>query len=99
MLVLLLGGSVFSEELPVLAQIAPGMREGPGTMGRGQPSAMPMQKVSEVVKQMADHLASGKKLGPGKAKRLRALADQLVAAARQMSEGMGGGMMGGGMMG
>jgi len=68
-------------------------------MGQGQTSAMPMQQMSDVVKQMADRLASGKGLDADKGERLRRLVDQLVDASGRISRGMGGGMMGGGMMG
>ena len=58
-----------------------------------------MQQMSEVVKQMADRLASGQALDAERAERLRRLTDQLVAATGRRSGGMGGGMMGPGMMG
>ena len=97
MLVLLVGGLVLLDS-PVSAQMGPGMMGG-GMMGQGQASAMPMQQMAEVVRQMADRLASGKGLDAEKAEPLRRLADQLAAAAGRMSQGMGPGMMGGGMMG
>lgn len=72
---------------------------GPGMMGGSQASSMPMQQMAELIKRMADRLASGKALETERAERLRHLADQLVAATGRMSGAMGGGMMGGGMMG
>jgi hypothetical protein len=60
---------------------------------------MPMQQMSDVIKQMADRLASRKRLASEKAERLRRLAGELVAATGRMTGGTGGGMMGGGMMG
>lgn len=97
-LTLLLGGLVLAADSPVSAQMGPGTMGG-GIIGQGQSSAMPMQQMPEVLKQMADRLASGKRLEAEKAERLRRLTDQLVAATGRMSQGMGGGMMGGGMMG
>ncbi len=85
--------------LPVSAQMGPEMMGRQGMMGQGQTSAMPMQQMSEVMRQMADRLASGKALDAERAERLRRLVDQLAAATTRMSGGMGGGMMGGGMMG
>lgn len=92
MLALLVGGLVLLDS-PVSAQMGTGMMGG-GMMGQGQASAMPMQQMAEVVRQMADRLASGKRLDAEKAEPLRRLADQLAAAAGRMSQGMGPGMMG-----
>ena len=96
-LAVLVGVSILSAGFPASAQMGPGM--GGGMMGQGQASTMPVQQMSEVMKQMADRLASGKGLSAEKAERLRRLADQLVAATGRMGQGMGSGMMGGGMMG
>lgn len=93
MLALHIAGLALSGASPVSAQMGPGM------MGGGQPSSMPMQQMSEVVRQMADRLASGKPLDAERAERLRRLADQLVATTGRLSGSMGGGMMGPGMMG
>ena len=93
MVALFVPGLTFLSGSPVSAQMGPGM------MGGGQASAMPMQPMAEVVRQVADRLALGKPLEAEKAKRLRRLADQLVAATGRMSGSMGGGMMGSGMMG
>ena len=93
MLVLFVSGLVLWDGSRVSAQMGPGMMGGQGMMGQGQTSAMPMQQMSEVVKQMADRLASGKGLDTDKAERLRRLADQLAAASGRMSGGMSSGMM------
>ena len=93
MLALLVGGLVLADGSQVLAQMGPGM------MGGSQTSPMPMQQMAEVVKQMADRLASGKALDAEKAERLRGLAEQLIGATSRMAGGMGGGMMGPSMMG
>lgn len=99
MLALLIGGLVLWDGSRVSAQMGPGMMGGQGMMGQGQTSAMPMQQMAEVVKQMADRLASGKGLDTDKAERLRQLADQLATATGRMSGGMAGGMSGSGMKG
>lgn len=99
MLALFVGLLVLSGGPPVSAQMGPGMMGGQGPMGQGQTSSMPMQQMSDVMKQMADRLASRKGLDTGKAERLRRLADQLLTVTGRMSGGMGSGMMGGGMMG
>jgi hypothetical protein len=88
MLALFIGGLVLSEGSGVSGQMGPGMT------GGGQMSSMPMQQMSNVVKQMADRLASGKPLDSDKAQQLRHLADQLVEATGRMTGGMGPGMMG-----
>lgn len=100
MFMLFVGGLVLPAGSEVSAQMGPGMM-GQGMMGQGQASAMPVQQMAEVMKQMADRLVPGKGLDADKAERLRKLADQLAAFTRQMPGGgmMGGGMMGGGMMG
>lgn len=99
MMALFVGGLVLLEGSQVSAQMGPRMMGGQGMMGQGQTSVMPMQQMAEVVKQMADRLASGKKLDTKSAEQLRRLADQLVAATGRMAGATGGGMMGGGMMG
>lgn len=88
---LLFGGLLFAGGSPVSAQMGPGMMGGQGMMGPGQASAMPMQQIAEVMKQLADRLASGRALDGDKAERVRRLVDQLAAFTRQM---VGGGMMG-----
>lgn len=100
MFMLFVGGLVLPAGSEVSAQMGPGMM-GQGMMGQGQASAMPVQQMAEVMKQLADRFVSGKGLDADKAERLRRLVDQLAASARQMPAGgtMGGGMMGGGMMG
>lgn len=92
-LALLVAGLFPWDGSPASAQMGPGM------MGGSQTSSMPMQQMAELIKRMADRLASGKALETERAERLRLLADQLVAATGRMSGAMGGGMMGGGMMG
>jgi hypothetical protein len=84
MLVLVVGGLVSSGGSLASAQMGPGM------MGGGQASAMPMPQMAEIIKQMADRLASGQGLDAAKAEQLRRLADQLAEATGRM----GGGMMG-----
>jgi hypothetical protein len=88
LLALFIGGLVLSESSAVSGQVGPGM------MGGGQTASMPMPQMAEVIKQMADRLASGKPLDPDKAQQLRHLADQLVETTGRMTGGMGGGMMG-----
>ena len=88
MLALFVAGLVLSESSAVSGQMGPGM------MGGGQTVSMPMPQMAEVIKQMADRLASGKPLDPDKAQQLRHLTDQLVEATGRMTGGMGGGMMG-----
>jgi hypothetical protein len=88
MLALFIGGLVLSEGSGVSGQMGPGM------MGGGQTSSMPMPQMADVIKQMADRLASGKPLDPDKAQQLRRLADQLAEATGRMTGGMGPGMMG-----
>jgi hypothetical protein len=88
MLALVVGGLVCSGGSLALAQMGPGM------MGGGQASAMPMPQMAEVIKQMADRLASGQEFDATKAEQLRRLADQLAEATGRMAGGMGGGMMG-----
>lgn len=99
MLALFAGALILPAGSPVSAQMGPGMMGPQGMMGQGQTSVMPMQQMSEVIKQMAGRLASGKGLDVDKGERLRRLVDQLVDASGRMSRGMSGGMMGGGMMG
>lgn len=97
----LVGGLVLSQGPPVPAQMGPGMMGRPGTRDQGQPP-MPVPQMAEVIKQMAERLATRRPLARDKGDELRRLADQLRAAAGQLAEGMGGGMggmMGGGMMG
>jgi hypothetical protein len=94
---LFVGILVFSSGSLASAQMGPGMMGGQGMMGQGQTSGMPMQQLSEVVKLMADRLASREGLDVEKAERLRRLADQLVAGMSRMTQGMGGGMMGQGL--
>jgi hypothetical protein len=53
MLALVVGGLVFSGGPLASAQMGPEM------MGGGQASAMPMPQMVEIIKQMADCLASG----------------------------------------
>ncbi len=88
MLALLVGGLGFSGGSLASAQMGPGM------MGGGQASSMPMPQMAEVIKQMADHLAAGKELDAEKGEQLQRLADQLGQAIGRMAGGMGGGMMG-----
>jgi hypothetical protein len=88
MLAFCIGGLALSERSAVSGQMGPGM------MGGGQTASMPMPQMAEVIKQMADRLASGKPLDPDKAQQLRRLADQLVETTGRMTGGMGGGMMG-----
>lgn len=95
---LFVGVLVFSSGSLASAQMGPGMMGGQGMTGQGQTSGMPMQQMSEVVKLMADRLASREGLDVEKAERLRRLADQLVAGMSRMTQGMGGGVPGG-MMG
>lgn len=89
--------------LPLSAGSPAAAQMGPGMMGGAQTSPMPMQQMSELVKQLAERLASGKTLDAERGERLRRLADQLVGATGRMASGTGGmmgpGMMGGGMMG
>ena len=88
MLALFVAGLVLSERSALSGQMGPGM------MGGGRTTSMPMPQMAEVIKQLADRLASGKPLDPDKAQQLRRLADQLVETTGRMTGGMGGGMMG-----
>lgn len=69
-----------------------------GGQGQAAGAQIPVQQMADVMKRMADRLASDRKLDRAKAEKLRALAADLVEATSRMSGGMGGGM-GGGMMG
>jgi hypothetical protein len=75
-------GLALSAGSQVLAQMGPGMMGGGAT-----PSPMPIQQMSEVVKEMVDRLASGKGLDTGKVERLRRLADQLSTVTGRMARG------------
>lgn len=99
LLVLFIGGVVLLQGATGLTQMGPGKMRGLGATDHRQTSVMPMKEMSEVIRQMADRLASRRRLDAEKGRRLRRLADQLATATARMSEGMGGSMMGGGMMG